>query len=85
MQVGEELLRLYLFIHLKHPADKLNLLLFMLHKLYALVSGQCCEDNPDALNHHEVPCLAHAWRRRHAYIEIAEDAMHMCHRCYQCL
>ena len=54
LQVGEELLRQYLFIHLTHPADKLNLLLTMLHKLYALASGQCCEDNPDALNHHEV-------------------------------
>ncbi|KAK9863838.1 hypothetical protein WJX84_009250, partial [Apatococcus fuscideae] len=62
-QVGEELLRLYLFIHLTHPADKLNLLLFMLHKLYALVSGQCCEDNPDALNHHELLLPGHLMMR----------------------
>ncbi len=26
----------------------------MLGKLYALVNGQCCEDNPDALTSHEV-------------------------------
>ena len=41
-------------LHLEHPADKLNLLLAMLNKLFALASGECCEDNPDALTHHEV-------------------------------
>lgn len=38
-EVGEELLRKYVFIHLSEPADKLQLMLAMLHKLYALVSG----------------------------------------------
>jgi hypothetical protein len=37
-QVGEELLRKYVFIHLAEPGDKLQLMLAMLHKLYALVS-----------------------------------------------
>lgn len=37
-EVGEELLRKYVFIHLSEPADKLQLMLAMLHKLYALVS-----------------------------------------------
>jgi len=37
--VGEELLRKYVFIHLSEPADRLQLMLAMLHKLYALVSG----------------------------------------------
>lgn len=35
--VGEELLRRYVFIHLEHAADKLQLMLAMVHKLYALV------------------------------------------------
>lgn len=47
-------MREHLFVHLEHPLDKLNLLLAMLHKLYALVGGQCSEDNPDALTHHEI-------------------------------
>jgi hypothetical protein len=39
-EVGEELLRQYVFIHLSEPADKMQLMLAMLHKLYALVSEQ---------------------------------------------
>ena len=56
LQVGEALLAEYVFIHLDpaRPADKLNLLVAMLHKLYALVCGACAEDNPDALTHHEI-------------------------------
>lgn len=54
LQVGQQLMREHLFVHLEHPLDKLNLLLAMIHKLYALVGGQCCEDNPDALTHHEI-------------------------------
>uniref|UniRef100_A0A383WM53 DNA-directed RNA polymerase subunit beta n=1 Tax=Tetradesmus obliquus TaxID=3088 RepID=A0A383WM53_TETOB len=57
--VGEELLRRYVFIHLEHAADKLQLMLAMVHKLYALVNGQCCEDNPDALTHHELLLPGH--------------------------
>ena len=53
-QVGDYLLSNYLFIHLARPGDKMNLALHMLLKLYSLVDGQCCEDNPDALTHHEV-------------------------------
>lgn len=41
-EVGEELLRKYVFIHLSEPADKLQLMLAMLHKLYALVRPACC-------------------------------------------
>jgi hypothetical protein len=37
--VGEELLRRYVFIHLEHAADKLQLMLAMLHKLYSLVGA----------------------------------------------
>ncbi|EFJ43848.1 hypothetical protein VOLCADRAFT_95925 [Volvox carteri f. nagariensis] len=60
-EVGQVLLREYVFIHLdpERPADKLALLLAMLHKLYALVSGAAVEDNPDALTHHEILLPGH--------------------------
>ena len=32
---------------------------FMLHKLYALVDGGCCDDNADALVHHELLLPGH--------------------------
>lgn len=54
MQVGEKVLRNFVFVHLETAEHKFNLLLQMLHKLYALVNFQCCEDNPDALSHHEI-------------------------------
>lgn len=57
--VGQKLLREYVFIHLEKPGDKLQLLLAMLNKLYALVNRQCHEDNPDALTHHEVLLPGH--------------------------
>ncbi|GLC33155.1 hypothetical protein PLESTB_000364600 [Pleodorina starrii] len=60
-EVGEALLRDYVFIHLDpaRPADKLALLLAMLHKLYALVAGAAADDNPDALTHHEILLPGH--------------------------
>ncbi|KAG2440977.1 hypothetical protein HXX76_003830 [Chlamydomonas incerta] len=60
-EVGEALLAQYVFTHLDpaRPADKLALLLAMLHKLYALVCGACAEDNPDALTHHEILLPGH--------------------------
>ena len=39
MQVGEQLLRELVFIHLEQPSDKLQLVVQMLLKLYALVSA----------------------------------------------
>lgn len=54
LQIGEAVLRKFVFIHLEQPADKLQLLLAMMHKLYAVITRQCADDNPDALIHHEV-------------------------------
>ena len=39
VQVGEQLLRELVFIHLEQPSDKLQLVVQMLLKLYALVSA----------------------------------------------
>lgn len=58
-QVGEHVLRNFLFVHLDSPRDKIQLGYSMLLKLYALANGQCCEDNPDALTHHEVLLPGH--------------------------
>ena len=43
LQIGEIVMRKFVFIHLERPADKLNLLVAMMQKLYALVSGQCMD------------------------------------------
>jgi DNA-directed RNA polymerase I subunit RPA2 len=54
MQMGLRLLQSCCFVHLESDDDKFSLLMEMLHKLYALVNLQCCEDSPDALTHHEI-------------------------------
>ena len=54
VEVGERLLRDFIFVHLSANQDKFNLLVLMLQKLYALVTGQCAPDNPDSLMHHEI-------------------------------
>lgn len=59
IEVGLQLLDDFVFIHLDHPLDKFNLLLQMLHKLYALANGKCCEDNPDANTFHEILLPGH--------------------------
>ncbi|KAJ7639384.1 DNA-directed RNA polymerase I polypeptide 2 [Roridomyces roridus] len=52
--VGAYLIQKLVLVHLKSPRDKYRMLLFMLRKLYALVSGSCCGDNPDSPQHQEV-------------------------------
>ena len=58
-QVGEKLLRDFIFIHLDSNEEKFNLLCFMLRKLYALTDGKCAEDNPDAVTNQEVLTAGH--------------------------
>ncbi|KIO16199.1 hypothetical protein M407DRAFT_86274 [Tulasnella calospora MUT 4182] len=52
-QLGMELLDRVLLVHLDSSRDKYRLLIFMLRKLLALVSGACCDDNPDSPANHE--------------------------------
>ncbi|CAM0136547.1 DNA-directed RNA polymerase I subunit rpa2 [Umbelopsis sp. WA50703] len=61
VEVGEELLRRAVLVHLKNGRDKFNLLVFMIRKLYSLVSGECCEDNPDSPQHQEVLLGGHLY------------------------
>ncbi|SCU81962.1 LAFA_0C08218g1_1 [Lachancea sp. 'fantastica'] len=54
-QVGEELLKRIVLVHLdENNEDKARMLLFMIRKLYSLVAGECSPDNPDATQHQEV-------------------------------
>ncbi|KAI4522742.1 beta and beta-prime subunits of DNA dependent RNA-polymerase [Schizophyllum commune Loenen D] len=54
LAVGTWLVNKMVLVHLPTPREKYNMLLFMLRKLYALVSGECCADNPDSPQHQEV-------------------------------
>ena len=53
-RVGERLLAEHIFVHIPpdNKEDKFNLLVFMMQKLYALVTGHCAPDNPDSNMHH---------------------------------
>ncbi|KAJ7591468.1 hypothetical protein C8J56DRAFT_1014091 [Mycena floridula] len=53
-EMGEWLLKKLVLVHLDSSRDKYRMLLFMLRKLYSLVSGACCADNPDSPQHQEV-------------------------------
>ncbi|KAL7410627.1 DNA-directed RNA polymerase i polypeptide 2 [Mrakia frigida] len=52
--VGGWLLERVVLVHLPDPRDKFRMLLFMLRKLYSLVSSESCPDNPDSPQHQEV-------------------------------
>lgn len=59
--VGTEFLRKIVLVHLGNvgvtdaqDADKFRMMLFMIRKLYALVAGDCCADNPDAVQNQEI-------------------------------
>ncbi|KAH9939259.1 beta and beta-prime subunits of DNA dependent RNA-polymerase [Epithele typhae] len=52
--IGTWLISKLVLVHLSNPRDKFRMLLFMLRKLYALVSKSCSVDNPDSPQHQEV-------------------------------
>ncbi|KAG7195128.1 DNA-directed RNA polymerase I subunit rpa2 [Scheffersomyces spartinae] len=54
IDVGKEVLRRIVLVHLDKSSDKFRMLLFMIRKLYSLVAGDCSPDNPDATQHQEV-------------------------------
>ncbi|KZT62758.1 DNA-directed RNA polymerase I polypeptide 2 [Calocera cornea HHB12733] len=53
-QVGSWLINKVILVHLSEPRDKFRMLLFMLRKLYSLVSGASCADNPDSPQNQEI-------------------------------
>lgn len=52
--LGRAFLQRYILVHLTSDLDKFNLFIAMVRKLYAVVGGQCCPDNPDSPMNHEV-------------------------------
>ncbi|KAJ3410397.1 hypothetical protein HDV05_003831 [Chytridiales sp. JEL 0842] len=60
-QVGVEFLKRIVLVHLEGGADKFNLLVFMIQKLYSLVAGECATDNPDSPQHQEVLLGGHLY------------------------
>ncbi|VDC04134.1 unnamed protein product [Peniophora sp. CBMAI 1063] len=52
--VGAWLVNKQVLVHLETPRDKFRMLLFMLRKLFAIVSKSCATDNPDSPQHQEV-------------------------------
>ncbi|CAG8441161.1 6624_t:CDS:10 [Funneliformis mosseae] len=53
-QVGDLILNKVILVHLRTKKDKFNLLTFMIRKLYSLVAGECCQDNPDSQQNQEI-------------------------------
>ena len=45
IEVGKEVLKRIVLVHLPNNADKFRMLLFMIRKLYSLVAGDCAPDN----------------------------------------
>ena len=56
---GLVLIQRYLFVHVREPAAKLEVLLHMLRKLYCFAQGECEADNADALMNHEILLPGH--------------------------
>ena len=54
IEVGRYLLDRIVCVHLPSNQDKFNMLIFMIRKLFALVGGECCADNPDSPQHQEI-------------------------------
>ncbi|TFK93629.1 beta and beta-prime subunits of DNA dependent RNA-polymerase [Polyporus arcularius HHB13444] len=52
--IGVWLINKVVLVHLQNPREKFRMLLFMLRKLYAVVSKSCSVDNPDSPQHQEV-------------------------------
>lgn len=54
IDIGKLVLKRIVLVHLTSNRDKFKMLLFMIRKLYSLVSGDCSPDNPDATQHQEI-------------------------------
>ncbi|PWZ03132.1 putative RPA135-DNA-directed RNA polymerase I, 135 kd subunit [Testicularia cyperi] len=53
-EIGTELINRIILTHLDSPREKFKLLIFMVRKLYSLVAGESCVDNPDSPQHQEI-------------------------------
>ncbi|KAJ7532498.1 hypothetical protein O6H91_13G006400 [Diphasiastrum complanatum] len=57
--VGEKVLKDFMFVHLDNSRDKFNLLIHILHRLFAFADGTAAVDNADALQHQELLLPGH--------------------------
>lgn len=60
-QVGRELVRRVIAVHLDDWAGKFDFLIFMAQKLYGMVQGRIAPDNPDSPAHHELLLGGHLY------------------------
>ncbi|KAJ2411425.1 hypothetical protein GGF41_006361, partial [Coemansia sp. RSA 2531] len=61
IEIGKLLLRRMVMVHLDTDRDKFNMMAHMVRKLYAVVSGECQEDNPDTQQLQEVYMPGHLY------------------------
>ncbi|ORX56858.1 beta and beta-prime subunits of DNA dependent RNA-polymerase [Hesseltinella vesiculosa] len=61
IEIGREMMRRLILVHLDEDYDKFNMMIYMIRKLYAVVSGACAPDNPDAAQHQEVLTGGHLY------------------------
>ncbi|KAJ1938191.1 hypothetical protein GGF37_004905, partial [Kickxella alabastrina] len=59
--IGRKLLERLVMVHCDDARDKFNMLAHMVRKLYAVVSGECQEDNPDTQQLQEVYMPGHLY------------------------
>ena len=60
-EIGELLIKRWIFVHLGHNSEKFNLLVFMIQKLYSLAAGQCLPDNSDSPMNQEILVGGHLY------------------------
>ena len=68
--VAKEFLKRVVYVHLDDDKSKFDLMLFNIKKLYGLVSGDYCQDNPDALQFQETLLAGHL------YLAIVKEKLH---------
>lgn len=65
VDVGNLLIDRYMFVHIEKGdqgrSEKVELLLFMLRKLFGFVKGDVAEDRPDVLMNHELLLPGHLY------------------------
>jgi DNA-directed RNA polymerase I subunit RPA2 len=61
IDVGHEFLKRVILVHLDDTREKSDLLVCMVQKLYALVAGDCCPDNPDSTQQQEILLPGHLY------------------------
>ena len=68
--VAREFLHRVVYVHLQDDKSKFDLMIFNMKKLYGLVSGNYCQDNPDALQFQETLLAGHL------YLAIVKEKLH---------